>query len=85
MRNDLAPRLSEVRHEVARLYATTFTEQELKDMLVFYKSPLGKKILADQPRIVESSLKFAQDWANKLSDEVIATMRAELKKKGHAL
>ena len=31
------------------------------------------------------SLKFAQDWANKLSDQVIADMRDELKKRGHAL
>lgn len=85
MRNDLAPRLSEVRSEVARLYATTFSEQELKDMLAFYSSPLGKKVLAEQPKIVDSSLRFAQNWANKLSDEVIAKMRAELKKKGHAL
>jgi hypothetical protein len=28
---------------------------------------------------------FAQTWANKLSDEVIAKMRDEMKKKGHQL
>ena len=64
---------------------THFTEQELKDLLAFYKSPVGKKLIAEQPTIVDASLKFAQDWANKLSDEVIAKMRDELKKKGHAL
>lgn len=85
LRNELTPRMSEVRGEVARLYAASFTEQELKDMLAFYKSPVGKKILSEQPKIVDASLKFAQDWANKLSDEVVAKMRAELKKKGHAL
>jgi hypothetical protein len=30
-------------------------------------------------------MKFAQDWANKLSDQVVAMMRDELKKRGHAL
>jgi hypothetical protein len=30
-------------------------------------------------------MKFAQDWATKLSDQVIAKMRDELKKRGHAL
>ena len=30
-------------------------------------------------------MSFAQTWANKLSDEVIAKMRAEMKKKGHDL
>lgn len=85
MRADLLPRMSELTSEVARLYATNFTEQELKDLLAFYNSPLGKKLLEKQPTIVNASLKFAQDWANKLSDEVTAKMRDELKKKGHAL
>ena len=85
MRTDLAPRFAELSDEMAKLYATHFTEQELKAILVFYKSPVGKKLLAQQPTVVDASMKFAQDWANKLSDEVIAKMREELKKRGHAL
>lgn len=85
MRTDLQPRFSELTDEVSRLYATNFTEQELKDILAFYKTTAGKKLLAAQPKIVDSSMKFAQDWANKLSDQVIAKMRDELKKRGHAL
>lgn len=85
MREDLAPRISEISNQIALLYAERFTEQELKDLLAFYKSPLGKKLIAQQPVVVDSSLKFAQDWANKLSEEVVSKMRVELKKKGHAL
>ncbi len=85
LRNDLAPRMEELNNEVARLYATRFTEPELKEILAFYNSPVGKKLLTDQPSVVDGSMKFAQDWANKLSDEVIAKMRDELKKRGHAL
>jgi hypothetical protein len=81
----LAPRLSELSGQVAKIYAEHFTEQELKDLLAFYKSPLGKKLLTEQPKVADASLRFAQDWANKLSDEVVEKMRAELKKKGHAL
>jgi len=83
MRKDLQPRFSELTNEVARLYATHFTEQELKDMLAFYKSPTGKKMLVQQPDVINASMKFAQDWANKLSEQVTAQMREELKKKGH--
>ena len=85
MRNDLAPRFDELVNDVARNYATHFTEQELKDVLAFYKSAAGKKLVSEQPKVVDASMKFAQDWANKLSDEVIAKMRDELKKRGHAL
>jgi len=70
---------------VARLYASHFTEQDLKQILAFYKSPVGQKMLKEQPQVVDSSMKFAQDWANNLSDEVITKMRDGLKKKGHDL
>ena len=85
MRNDLQPRFAELTDEVARLYAANFTEQELKDVLAFYKTTAGKKLLTEQPKIVDSSMKFAQDWANTLSDQVVGKMRDELKKRGHAL
>ncbi|HEY6380599.1 MAG TPA: DUF2059 domain-containing protein [Pseudolabrys sp.] len=85
LRNDLQPRFTELTDEVARLYATNFTDQELKDILTFYKTASGKKLLAEQPRLVDSSMKFAQVWANRLSDQVVVKMRDELKKRGHAL
>ncbi|MGH6683221.1 MAG: DUF2059 domain-containing protein [Pseudolabrys sp.] len=85
MREDLKPRFVELTNEVAREYATNFTESELKAILAFYQSPAGKKLLERQPNVVDSSMKFAQDWANKLSDEVVPKMREELKKRGHAL
>jgi hypothetical protein len=85
MRADLAPRFTELTDEVAKLYAAHFSEAELKQVLAFYKSPVGMKLIAEQPKVGEESLKFAQDWANKLSDQVTANMRDELKKRGHAL
>lgn len=71
--------------EMARLYATRFTEPELKEVLAFYTSPTGKKLLNEQPQVAELTLKFAQDWSNKLSDEVVGKMREELKKRGHPM
>ena len=85
IRTDLQPRFGELTDEVARLYATNFSEQELKEVVAFYKTPAGKKLLVQQPKIIDSSMKYAQEWANRLSDQVIGKMREELKKRGHAL
>jgi hypothetical protein len=85
IRTELKPRFSEITNEVALLYATNFTEQELKAILAFYKSPAGQKMLQTQPKVIDASMQFAQTWANKLSDEVIAKIREEMKKKGHNL
>jgi hypothetical protein len=83
MRADLAPRNAEVRDHMVRLYASYFTEKELKDALTFYKSALGKKLIDHEPKILEQSMSEAKAWADKLAEEVISKMRAEMKKKGH--
>jgi uncharacterized protein len=72
-----------VRDHVVRLYASHFSEKELKDALAFYKSALGQKLIEHEPKILEQSMSETQTWANKLSEEVIGKMRAEMKKKGH--
>jgi hypothetical protein len=80
---DFAPRSAEILNEVAKLYASRFTEQELKDTLNFYKSPLGRKLVVEEPRVLDESMRTAQTWAENLSQEVIAKMRTEMKKRGH--
>ncbi|MEI7805800.1 MAG: DUF2059 domain-containing protein [Hyphomicrobiales bacterium] len=83
LRKDLEPRQVELSNEVARLYATHFSEAELKEVLAFYKTAVGKKMIEQEPRALEQSMQFAQSWRNKFSEEVIGKMRAEMKKKGH--
>jgi len=85
LRSELAPRQSELLEEVARMYATRFTEPELKDVLAFYKTPAGRKVIAEEPKVLDASMTHAQNWANKLSEEVIGKFRTEMKKKGHDL
>lgn len=85
MRKELQPRFSELTNEVAKLYATHFTERELKEIFAFYTSSAGKKLLTQQPIVINSSMKFAQNWANKLSEHVMTKMRDELEKKGDKL
>jgi uncharacterized protein len=79
------PRLSELVDAAARIYAGHFTEQELKDLLAFYQSPLGKKAIAEEPKALDESMNYAGTWADNLSLQVIDSMRAEMKKRGHEM
>ena len=85
LRKDLDPKRDELVNVFVRTYAQHFTEAELKDLLAFYKTPLGKKILNEEPVAIEEGLKSAQTWADQLSGSVIEMYRAEMKKKGHDL
>ena len=76
-------RTAELLNDAARIYASHFTEPELKQLLTFYQSPLGQKVVAEEPKAADESLTMAADWADKLSEEVVNKMRAEMKKRGH--
>jgi hypothetical protein len=60
---ELTPRRAEMQQVLARVYAQHFTEQELKDALEFYKTPLCKKLIAEEPKALEESMKAADDWS----------------------
>jgi uncharacterized protein len=85
LHKELDGKSSEVLEQMARAYATRFTEQELKDLLVFYKTPLGQKFIREEPSAIDDGLKRAQQWADTFADTVMTRMRAEMQKKGHQL
>ena len=53
MQKQYEPRVTELLDASARIYATHFTEQELKDLLAFYQSPLGQKALVEEPKVLD--------------------------------
>jgi uncharacterized protein len=79
---EFTPRTAELLNDGAKLYASKFTEQELKDVLAFYKSPVGRKVIAQEPVILDQSSANVDEWANKVADEVIAKFRAEMRRRG---
>ena len=85
LRAEFAPRSNELLDLVAKLYARQFTEMELSQIVAFYRSPIGSKLLAKEPAVNDESLGLVQQWASKFSDEVIVRIRAEMRKKGYDL
>jgi hypothetical protein len=83
LRAEYAGRKSEIHAEVARAYASQFTEAELRQIAAFYKTPLGKKLIDAEPRALDGATKRVDAWATKFAEEVMAKMRGEMRKKGH--
>jgi hypothetical protein len=79
---DLAGREQEIGEGMAKIYANDFTEQELKDLLVFYKSPLGQKLLTQEPKSIQASMQYMNAWAQQFAEVVNAQFRAEMRKRG---
>jgi uncharacterized protein len=79
---NLAGREKEIGDGMAQIYASEFTEQELKDLVTFYKTPLGQKLLSNEPRAVQNSMAYMNQWAQAFAEVINGQFRAEMKKRG---
>ena len=78
----LTGREKEIGEGMASVYANEFTEQELKDLVTFYKSPLGQKLLKSEPRAIQFSMSYMNQWAQNFAEMVNGEFRAEMRKRG---
>ena len=78
----MAGREKEIGEEMANVYANEFTEQELKDLVAFYKSTLGQKLLSTEPKAIQMSMAHMNQWAQIFADQVSGEFRAEMHKRG---
>jgi uncharacterized protein len=81
----LAGREKEIGDGMAQIYCNEFTEQELKDLLAFYKSPLGQKLLTNEPRAIQFSMSYMNQWAQQFAEIVNGEFRAEMRKRGKTI
>ena len=70
---------------LAQTYAEKFTEADLNDLIAFYNSPTGKKLISQGADIGRDSYAKVQEWSGKLSQQLTDRMKAEMKKKGHTI
>lgn len=71
-----------LRPELVKLYAGAFSEQELKELIAFYQSDLGRKMLEKLPELNMRSAQITQARVEDVAPEVnslLADMMAELK------
>lgn len=76
---------NQVKPDLIKLYATSFTEAELKELIVFYQSPLGKKLMDKMPALSAQSAQLTQKRLESAVPEVnklLADMTQQLEPAG---
>ena len=81
----MAGREKEIGEQMAKIYANSFTEQEMKDLTTFYKSTLGQKLLNTEPIAIQASMIYMNQWAQSFSEAVVGEFRSEMKKRNKPL
>ena len=49
-----------IRPEMATIYAREFTEPELREIIKFYQTPVGQKMAARLPQLMQAGMEVSQ-------------------------
>lgn len=61
----------DVHRLIVPIYQKHLSEQEVQDIIAFYQTPSGKKLLEAQPKISRESMIAGQAWGQQLAKKVL--------------
>lgn len=53
------------------VYQKNFTEEDLLETIAFYKSPVGQRLIAKLPIVLQESTQIGQQWGQELAKRTI--------------
>jgi uncharacterized protein len=53
------------------VYQKQFTEADLKEIIKFYETPIGKKYAGAVPVIMQESMQVGQEWGMKIGQDIM--------------
>lgn len=62
---------------VVPIYDRHFTAEEIDAMLEFYRTPVGRSLIAKMPVVVQESMAAGQAWGKRLAEEILEELEAE--------
>jgi hypothetical protein len=74
----VAVSLNKAKPALAKVYADTYTEEEIDAILTFYKSPAGKALLQKMPEVMQRSMPVMMQMMSDLQPE-LKKMMEEMK------
>jgi hypothetical protein len=64
---------------VLPIYDKYFTDDDIVQLIAFYQSPVGKKVVEKLPVIMQESMQVGSEWGKQLSEKILE----RLKQKGY--
>lgn len=70
-------------NQIARIYAVTYTQEELQQIVAFYETPVGQKLAENAMAINQDVAKVMQIYTSNFGTEFVREVRAALKAAGY--
>ena len=68
--------------KLVAVYAKHFTQQDIRGLIAFYNTDLGKKLIDQTPLIVQESAVVGQEWAGAHMPDIMAALERKLRAEG---
>jgi hypothetical protein len=78
-------RRGEVLDQIAQLYASKFSPEEMNALAEFYRSSVGRKFIAAMPELAAEGMRLGNAWGQQIGREAEQKIRDELQKRGMKL
>ena len=75
-------RSGEITEATVAIYAGRLSAEEMRELIAFYRSPIGVKLVAITPEITAESTRFGQEWGSRVAQDAFAKHRAALRARG---
>jgi len=85
MQDELSANTDQLMNIYAELYAEHFSTEELQQISAFYRSDVGKKVIATMPQLLKELQPLALRWGAELGAHVRERVNAQLQKRGDSL
>ena len=72
----------EIRDKQIALYAKYFTQADVKGLISFYESDLGRKTVANMPSLLREGGEIGQQWAQGAMPRIVQTIESRLRAEG---
>jgi D-alanyl-lipoteichoic acid acyltransferase DltB (MBOAT superfamily) len=65
----------EITSMIVPIYDQFFSSEEIDQLIDFYTTDIGKKLIERTPMITNESMRLGQEWGEKIGEEILNKMR----------
>ncbi len=70
---------NDIENMILPIYDKYYTENDIDQLITFYNSPIGKKMIQTMPSVMQETMAAGQNWGREIGEKVLA----KLKEKGY--
>lgn len=75
-------RVGELEQPILRIHADAFTGAEMEELIAFYATPLGRKVLAVTPQVSQQTFTLGAAWGQRVAQDAVAKHERAIRERG---